>query len=65
MPKKSKLTQVAVKIGAVVGRADRTAHKVAAAGSIVKRELREISKEVESLRRQLRASTKRLKRALD
>jgi hypothetical protein len=64
MPKKSKLTQVAVKIGAAVGRADRTAHKVAAAGLIAKQELKEISKEVETLRRQLRASTKRLKRAL-
>jgi hypothetical protein len=64
MPKKSKLTQVAVKIGAAVGRADRTAHKVAAAGLIVKQELKEISKEVEALRRRLRTTSKRLKRAL-
>ncbi len=64
MAKKSTLTQVAVKIGAAVGRADRTAHKVASAGLLAKEELKEISKQVEALKRQLQKTTKRLKRAL-
>ena len=43
MAKNSKLTQAAVKIGAVMGRADRTAHKVAKAGVVAKKELAAIS----------------------
>jgi predicted nucleic acid-binding Zn-ribbon protein len=64
MARKSKLTQVAVKIGAAMGRADRTAHKVAKAGLVAKKELEDISKQVEALKRQLQKTTKRLKRAL-
>ena len=64
MAKKSSLTQVAVKIGAAVGRADRTAHKVARAGLLAKGELEAISKQVEALKRQLQKTTKRLKQAL-
>jgi len=64
MARRSRLRQVAVKIGAAVGRADRTAHKVAKAGVLAKKELEEISKQVEALKRQLRKTTKRLKRAL-
>jgi hypothetical protein len=64
MAKKSKLTQVAVKIGSAMGKADRTAHKVAKAGVLAKKELEDISKQVESLKRQLLKTTKRLKQAL-
>ena len=64
MAKKSKLTRVAVKIGAAMGKADRTAHRVAKAGVLAKRELEDISKQVDALKRQLVKTTKRLKRAL-
>jgi predicted nucleic acid-binding Zn-ribbon protein len=64
MAKKSKLTQVAVKIGTAMGKADRTAHKVAKAGVLAKKELEDISKQVDGLKRQLQKTTKRLKRAL-
>jgi hypothetical protein len=64
MAKKSKLTQVAVKIGSAVGKADRTAHKVASAGPLAKKELKEIAKQVEVLKRQLQKTTQRLRRAL-
>ncbi len=64
MARKSKLTRVAVKIGAVVGRADRKAHQIAKAGVLAKKELADISKQVDALKRQLLKTTKRLKRAL-
>jgi prefoldin subunit 5 len=64
MTKKSKLRQVAVKIGAVMGRADRKAHQIAKAGKLAKKELADISKQVDALKRQLQTTTKRLKRAL-
>ena len=64
MARKSKLTQVAERVGAAVGRADRTAHKVAKAGVVAKAELEAISKQVDALKRQLLKATKRLKYAL-
>jgi uncharacterized tellurite resistance protein B-like protein len=64
MAKKSRLTRVAVKIGAAMGRADRKAHQVVKAGKLAKKELADISKQVDVLKRQLQAATKRLKRAL-
>ena len=64
MARKNKLAQVASKIGAAVGRADRKAHQVAKAGALAKKELAQISKQVEALKRQLQKSTNRLKRAL-
>jgi hypothetical protein len=64
MAKKSKLTQVAAKIGAAMGRADRKAHQVARAGVLAKKELQDISKQVDALKRQLRKTTRRLKNAL-
>jgi prefoldin subunit 5 len=64
MPRKSKLTRVAVKIGAAMGRADRKAHQIAKAGALAKKELVSISKQVDALKRQLQKTTKRLKRAL-
>lgn len=64
MAKRSRLTRVAVRIGTAMGRADRTAHKIAKAGVLAKKELEDISKQVEALKRQLQRTTKRLKRAL-
>jgi prefoldin subunit 5 len=64
MAKKSRLTRVAVSIGSAIGRADRKAHQVAKAGLVAKKELEDISKQVEALNRQLRHTAKRLKRAL-
>ena len=64
MARKSKLTRVAVKIGTAIGKADRKAHKIAAAGLVAKKDLDDISKQVEALKRQLQHTAKRLKRAL-
>jgi hypothetical protein len=64
MAKKSKLSQVAVRIGSAMGRADRKAHQVAKAGVLAKKELQDISKQVDALKRQLLKTTKRLKNAL-
>ncbi len=64
MAKKSKLTQVAVKIGTAMGKADRGVQKVARAGSLAKKELDDISKQLDALKRQLQKTAKRLKRAL-
>ncbi|MGD0841360.1 MAG: hypothetical protein ABSA32_09410 [Candidatus Acidiferrales bacterium] len=64
MAKKSKLTKAAVTIGTAMGKADRTAHKVAKAGVVAKEELEAISKQVEVLKKQLLKTTKRLKQAL-
>lgn len=64
MAKKSKLTQTAETIGAAMGRADRTAHKVAKAGVMAKKELAAISKQVDALKKQLQKTTKRLRHAL-
>jgi len=61
---KSKLKQAAKKIGAAMGKADRTAHKVAKAGLVAKEELVQLSKQVESLKRQLEKTTRRLRSAL-
>jgi predicted nucleic acid-binding Zn-ribbon protein len=64
MASKNRFKRVAVRIGSAIGRADRTAHKVAKAGVLAKRELEDISKQVEALKRQLQKTTRRLKRAL-
>jgi hypothetical protein len=61
---KSRLTNAAKKIGAAMGRADRTAHKVAKAGVLAKSELKDISKQVEALKKQLMKTTKKLQKAL-
>jgi hypothetical protein len=50
---RSQLNRAAKKIGAAMGRADRTAHKAA-----------KKTKQVESLKRQIQKTTKRLKHAL-
>jgi hypothetical protein len=68
MAKKDKLTEVSRKIGTALGKADKQAHlharKLAAAGKITKKELQDISKQVEALKKQLAKSTDRLKKAL-
>jgi chaperonin cofactor prefoldin len=68
MVKKDKLTEVSRKIGTALGKADKQAHvharKLAAAGKITKKELQDISKQVEALKKQLAKSTDRLKKAL-
>jgi len=47
-----------------MGKADRTAHKVAKAGVLAKKELEDISKQVDGLKKQLLKTTKRLQKAL-
>jgi hypothetical protein len=64
MARKDRLTRVAVGIGTAMGKADRKAHQVAAAGLMAKQELEDIAKQVEALKRQLQKTTKRLKAAL-
>jgi hypothetical protein len=64
MATKSRLTQVAVKIGTAMGKADRTAHRVAKAGSAAKDELADIAEQIDALKRQLLKTKKRLQRAL-
>jgi predicted nucleic acid-binding Zn-ribbon protein len=64
MAKKSRLTQVAERIGSAVGKADRKAHKVAKAGALAKKELDDIGKQVDALKRQLQKTTRRLRAAL-
>jgi predicted nucleic acid-binding Zn-ribbon protein len=64
MAKNTRLNKAAAKIGSAIGKADRTAHKVAKAGVVAKAELAAISKQVEALKKQLQKTTKRLKRAL-
>lgn len=61
---KSKLTQTAETIGSAMGKANRTAHKVAKAGKVAKNELEAISKQVEALKKQLQKTTKKLQKAL-
>jgi prefoldin subunit 5 len=64
MAKKGRLARVAVRIGSAMGRADRKAHQIVKAGKLAKKELADISKQVDALKRQLQAATKRMKRAL-
>jgi len=65
---KNRLTSAARRIGAAMGKADRTAHvtakKVAKASVVAKSELEHIAKQVEALKKQLAKSTKKLKKAL-
>ena len=64
MAKKNRLTRVAASIGSAMGKADRKAHQVAKAGALAKKELKQIGKQIDALKRQLEKSTSRLKRAL-
>jgi ribosomal protein L28 len=64
MARRNKLTRVAVRIGKAIGKADRKAHQVAKAGLVAKKELEDISKQVDVLKRQLQKTARRLKSAL-
>lgn len=68
MAKNNKLRNAAVTIGSAVGKADGTAHKAvykaAKAAHVARQELIQLSKQVDSLKKQLMKSTKRLKSAL-
>lgn len=68
MAKKDKLTQVSVRIGKALGKAEKQAHRrarqIAEAGKVTKEELQEISKQVEALKKQLVKTTGRLKKVL-
>jgi len=68
MAKKDRLTDVSVKIGSALGKADKQARmrakQVSEASVIAKEELQEIAKQVEALKKQLAKTTVRLKKAL-
>jgi hypothetical protein len=64
MMAKSRLKKVATAIGAAVGSADRKAHQVVKAGSVAKKELAAISKQIDALKRQLLKTSKRMQKAL-
>jgi hypothetical protein len=68
MAKKDRLTDVSVKIGSALGKADKEARKrakqVADASVIAREELQDIAKQVEALKKQLAKTTERLKKAL-
>jgi hypothetical protein len=61
---KDKLTEVSVKIGTALGKANKKARKLAETSEITKEELHEIAKQVEVLKKQLAKTTGRLKKAL-
>jgi len=64
MAKKSRLTTSSSENRIRHGQGDRKAHQIVKAGKLAKKELADISKQVDALKRQLQAATKRLKRAL-
>jgi seryl-tRNA synthetase len=64
MAKKDKITEVSVKVGAALGKAERKARKIANVGDVAKEELKAISKQVDELKKQLAKTTKRLQKAL-
>ncbi|MGB7847607.1 MAG: hypothetical protein WBL63_18490 [Candidatus Acidiferrum sp.] len=68
MATKNKLTQVSVKIGKALGKAEKQAHHRARqfdqATKVTKEELREISKKVDALKKQLAKTTQRLAKVL-
>jgi hypothetical protein len=64
MAKKDRLTEAGVKVGTMLGRANRKAYKIVEARGIAKKELQALAKQVEELRRQLVKTTKRLKKAI-
>jgi hypothetical protein len=64
MAKKDKITEVSVKVGAALGKAERKARKIANVGDVAKQELKAISKQVDELKKQLAKTTKRLQKAL-
>jgi DNA-directed RNA polymerase subunit L len=69
MAKKNTLADVGKRVGAALGKANKKAHiqarKVSAASKVAKEELKDISKQVEALKKQLEKTAKRLRSALD
>jgi hypothetical protein len=67
MAKKSELKDAAIEIGSALGKVDGTAHKAARdaarAAHVAKQEFVELTKQIKTLGKQLRKSTKRLKKA--
>jgi len=61
MARKNGIRDAAVRVGSAVGKVDAKAHKAVKAAHV---ELVAITKQVDSLKRQLAQSTKRLKTAL-
>jgi ubiquinone biosynthesis protein UbiJ len=65
---KDKLTQVSVKIGTALGKADKQARlhaqKLNEASKVTKEELEAIAKHVDALKKQLAKTTDRLKKVL-
>ena len=59
MAKKNRLSEVAVRIGKAVGKADKKATR---ARVVAKEELAAITKQLEALRKQVEKTTKRLKK---
>jgi cell division FtsZ-interacting protein ZapD len=64
MAKKDRITDVSVKVGRALGRAERKARQFAEVGDVAKEELKAISKQVDELKKQLAKTTKRLQKAL-
>jgi len=64
MAKQDKLRKAAVRIGAAVGRADRTAQKVHKASVVARQELDNLTQQIDALKRRLVKTTKRLRKAL-
>jgi seryl-tRNA synthetase len=68
MAKKDKLTEVSTRIGKALGKAEKQARlrarKLSEAGKVTKEELRDISMQVDALKKQLAKTTQRLKKVL-
>jgi prefoldin subunit 5 len=64
MVKKTQLTSAAVKIGTAIGRAERTVHKVGKAAQVAREELAELTQQIKGLARDLKKTSKRLRRAV-
>jgi prefoldin subunit 5 len=68
MTKKDKLTEVSVRIGTALGKAEKQAYlrarQFSEATKVTKEELQEISKQVDALKKQLAKTTQRLKKVL-
>jgi hypothetical protein len=62
--KQDKLTQVSVRIGSTLGKANKRARKVAKVGVVAKHEIKQISRQIESLKKQLTKTSDRLKKVL-
>lgn len=62
--KADKLTQVSVKVGTALGRVNKRAQKMTNAGVVARQELKDIAREINSLKRQLAKTSNRLKKVL-